>query len=708
MITLADKVILSVADNHPPMLEKDMYDYWKSRMELYMMNRQHERMILESVENGPLIWPSIEENRVTRLKKYSELSATEAIQADCDVKATNIILQGLPPEVYALVSNHKVTKELWERIQLLMQGTSLTKHERECKLYDEFDKFAYKKRETLWETHFFICYNYKREGHMSKQYTKPKRKDDSWFKDKVLLVQAQANGQILHEEQLAFLTDSGIAEAQATQTVITHNAAYQADDLDAYDSDCFQNPFYLKKAQQLEQKLYDGNVIDKTNAIVIRDSEETLMLAKESRSKMFLKQKDPMMSEKKVNTTPNSMNSPEPTLSTRPTKVEVPKVSMEIFQRDNSFSQLSVPSFDQLFEINELNAQSQEKDMVIKKLKERIKSLSGNMKEDKIKKELEEIKTINIELDHREKVLVITALKDNIRKLKGKVIVDDAVTSHPIDPELLKVDVAQLAPKLRNNMIVHSDYLKHTQEEIATLREIVEQGRSLNPINTSLDYALKRKVWKPTGKVFTNIGYIWRPTGRTFTIVGNECRLTRITTTAKVPLRKPIALESNTHKPVASKTKSWLWHRRLSHLNFGAINHLARQGLVRGLPKLKFKKDHLCLAAMGKSKKKSHKPKSKDTNQEKLYLLHMDLYGSIRVKSFNGKKYILVIFDDYSQFTWVKCLRSKDEALDFIIKFLKMIQVRLKVPVRRIRTDNGTEFVNQTLHEYYEQVDISH
>nr|GFB24293.1 hypothetical protein [Tanacetum cinerariifolium] len=125
------------------------YDSWKSIMELYMMNRQHERMILKSVKNGPLIWPSIEENRVTRPKKYSELSATEAIQADCDVKTTNIILQGLPPEVYALVSNHKVSKELWERIQLLMQGTSMTKQERECKLYDEFDTFTYKKGDTL-------------------------------------------------------------------------------------------------------------------------------------------------------------------------------------------------------------------------------------------------------------------------------------------------------------------------------------------------------------------------------------------------------------------------------------------------------------------------------------------------------------------------------------------------------------------------------
>ncbi|GJW61361.1 retrovirus-related pol polyprotein from transposon TNT 1-94 [Tanacetum coccineum] len=133
----------------------------------------------------------------------------------------------------------------------------------------------------------------------------------------------------------------------------------------------------------------------------------------------------------------------------------------------------------------------------------------------------------------------------------------------------------------------------------------------------------------------------------------------------------------------ASKTKSWLWHRRLSHLNFGAINHLARHGLVRGLPKLKFEKDHLCSAcALGKSSKKPHKPKSEDTNQEKLYLLHMDLCGPMRVASVNGKKYILVIVDDYSRFTWET--------------------------VCRIRTYNGTEFVNQTLCEFYEKVGISY
>nr|GFD10270.1 hypothetical protein [Tanacetum cinerariifolium] len=120
---LADKAILSGAENRPPMLEKDMYDSWRSRMELYMLNRQHDWMILEFIEHGPLLCPSVTEDGVTRLRKYSELSSAEATQADCDVKATNIILQALPPKIYAL--------------------------KRECKLYDAFDKFAYQKGEIL-------------------------------------------------------------------------------------------------------------------------------------------------------------------------------------------------------------------------------------------------------------------------------------------------------------------------------------------------------------------------------------------------------------------------------------------------------------------------------------------------------------------------------------------------------------------------------
>ncbi|GJR58853.1 hypothetical protein Tco_1501015 [Tanacetum coccineum] len=101
------------------------------------------------VEHGPLIWPTVEENGVIKTKKYVELSAAEKIQVDCDMKATNIILQGFPADIYSLVNHHRVAKDLWERVQLLMQGTSLTKQERECKLYDAFDKFTHIKGESL-------------------------------------------------------------------------------------------------------------------------------------------------------------------------------------------------------------------------------------------------------------------------------------------------------------------------------------------------------------------------------------------------------------------------------------------------------------------------------------------------------------------------------------------------------------------------------
>ncbi|GJW09049.1 retrovirus-related pol polyprotein from transposon TNT 1-94 [Tanacetum coccineum] len=136
---------------------------------------------------------------------------------------------------------------------------------------------------------------------------------------------------------------------------------------------------------------------------------------------------------------------------------------------------------------------------------------------------------------------------------------------------------------------------------------------------------------------------------------------------------------------------------------------ISKDGLARGIPRLKFQKDHLCSAcALGKSKKSSHQPKAEDTNQEKLYLLHMDLCGPMRVASINEKRYILVIVDDYSRFTWVRFLKTKDEAPAAIIKCIKNIQVRLNATVRNVRTDNGTEFVNHTLCEWYENVGIKH
>ncbi|GJR70689.1 hypothetical protein Tco_0016754 [Tanacetum coccineum] len=210
----------------------------------------------------------------------------KAIQADCDVKATNIILKGLPLEVYELVSNHQITKELWERIQLLVQGTSLTKQERECKLYDEFDKFSYKKGETLHvklvqdlhttNTDQLHAYLGQHEFHANKVRLMHERNSDplalqgddpidaichmmSFLSVVVTSHYPTTNNQLRNSSnprqqatindgrvtlqpvqgrQISFSMGKRTSEGQATQTVITHNGAYQADDLDACDSDC--------------------------------------------------------------------------------------------------------------------------------------------------------------------------------------------------------------------------------------------------------------------------------------------------------------------------------------------------------------------------------------------------------------------------------------------------------------------------------------
>nr|GFA67432.1 copia protein [Tanacetum cinerariifolium] len=113
----------------------------------------------------------------------------------------------------------------------------------------------------------------------------------------------------------------------------------------------------------------------------------------------------------------------------------------------------------------------------------------------------------------------------------------------------------------------------------------------------------------------------------------------------------------------ASYLQSWLWHHRLSHLNFATINNLVKNNLVQGLPKMKFEKDHLCFACeQEKILQKHHKSKMAFASNKPLYLLHMDLCGPMRIESINEKRYVLVVVDDYARYTWVLFLHSKDEA----------------------------------------------
>nr|GEU64599.1 hypothetical protein [Tanacetum cinerariifolium] len=218
----------------------------------------------------------------------------------------------------------------------------------------------------------------------------------------------------------------------------------------------------------------------------------------------------------------------------------------------------------------------------------------------------------------------------------------------------------------------------------------------------------KRKVWKPTGNVFTKIRYNWRPTGRTFTIVGNECPLTRITTTTVVPSRKPISIEINTPKPVVT-----LVYAR-KHRKSKTTDSISKSKVIKPV-----------------SANKKEPTKSLGSTASNVLSSYIDecmlskLFSSIWTpaaprydrRSLSAHQFLQQIFGNVtiSRVYYVEGLGhdlfsvgSKDEAPGFIIKFLKMIQVRLKTPVRRIRTNNETEFINQTLSEYYKKVDISH
>nr|GEW50413.1 retrovirus-related Pol polyprotein from transposon TNT 1-94 [Tanacetum cinerariifolium] len=509
------------------------------------------------------------------------------------------------------------------------------------------------------------------------------------------------------------------------------------DDLDAYDSDC--DGFSTTKAvlmanlssygsdvlSEFRPTLYDCSVIAKeTNAILIVDSEETLMLEEESRSKILLKRSDPKVLEKKVNIKSinyvelnrlsenfgirfvpqqefsdeqafRSQNSQPNTnqSASSPFKIKAPREQMcnkclqlkaelikqhnmvekdeynrlsksfskleqhrislehamqlnkEIFQKNNTSVSQTEPSFDQFFELDNLKVELQAKDTTIKKLKATIKRLNITSTTNNVKKDVDEIETINIELEHRVTKLIA---KNEHFKQTYKQLYDSIKPSRVQAKEHAESLVNRL--NQRNNKETHIYYLKHTMEQAAILKEIVEQAKPLNPFDSASYSALA--------------------------------------------LREPIPLEVVAQELVVTKVVQIV----LFYLDFECSKHMTRDRSQL----INFVHKFLGTVLFG-------------NDQIKKIIGYGDYQiGNItisRVYYVEGlgnnlfyEKYILEIVDDYSRFTWVKFLASKDEAPDFIIKFLKMIQIRLNTPVRNIRTNNAIEFVHQTLRSYYERV----
>ncbi|KAJ9535340.1 hypothetical protein OSB04_un001549 [Centaurea solstitialis] len=158
----------------------------------------------------------------------------------------------------------------------------------------------------------------------------------------------------------------------------------------------------------------------------------------------------------------------------------------------------------------------------------------------------------------------------------------------------------------------------------------------------------------------------------------------------------------------ASSDTNWLWHKRLSHLNFKTLNQLCINNLVIGLPDFRYTKVSLCSACeKGKQTRASFKSKQISSISSPLQLLHMDLFGPVNVQSIAGKKYTLVIVDEFSRYTWVFFLRSKSDAPEEIILFVRKMERLNNLTVRSIRSDHGTEFKNSTLETFFDQKGIS-
>nr|GEU61828.1 hypothetical protein [Tanacetum cinerariifolium] len=640
MTTLANKVILSGADNRPPMLENDMYDSWKSRMELYMMNMQHRRMIIKFVENGPLLWPTIEENKVTRPKKYYELSAMEAIQANCDVKATNIILQGLPPELHAYLgqqefhANEKGDDPIdainnmmsFLTVVVTSRYPSTNNQLRNSSTLDNKPPLIMEESQyNQFRGDILFCLLVHQE-HTHQEQMESISGNRGLLSATTAKEKKTCQNNALKQIGKGMSHDTGIAEAQTTQNVITNNATYQANDLDAYDSDCDEINS-TKVALMVNISHYGSNDLAESETEITSDSNIIPYSKYVSESQHayvqnlnFFAQQDELilsviaqlktqvvnytkinMDNKSVNETLTDelerykdqvrilkegnnvdkisdscaqsveIDNLKQTLSEHLKEKESLKQTATILKNDfqkeesrNIDRELALEK--QIKELNNIflkrNQSTQTVHMLtkpqffydhttkqalvrglriakvaifewgwvdeltrhipptqveipkelpkvsmvntsLKKLKHHLASFNVVVKERTTATSITEeqcddlMKQVNIKSAEnsdfnaslQEKVLVITTLKDTLSKIKGKAVVDEAVILHPIDPELLKIDVAPLAPKLRNNRTAHYDYLKHTQEEIATFKEIVKHERSLNLLNTSLDYA---------------------------------------------------------------------------------------------------------------------------------------------------------------------------------------------------------------------------
>ncbi|GJW25552.1 retrovirus-related pol polyprotein from transposon TNT 1-94 [Tanacetum coccineum] len=510
----------------------------------------------------------------------------------------------------------------------------------------------------------------------------------------------------------------------------------------------FVKPEFLKKAQRANPRLYDIGFYNDNIALMLSpESDETIRLAQESRSKLsdlirpfdyknlnnlydlFVPQHEKSseqryFSEREyhyadhmnailgVYTTLDEFTDLQCDYVDQVVKCEhLEKELSKSNTTSNSFEALQKHAINLELALQQyMKAQLQDKCIAISELKKLIEKMKGKSVETKFEKS-SVIRQPNAFKSQRQSVLGKLAIFSN-SLAKTDFSKSKSVTKNNVSNDFSKPVTAQILPQnmksiLKNTNVIASGmykvHIKPNQTRTPQLPQDLGKLTNVEGMNPNLffvgqlcDADLEVAFRKSTCYIRD--------------LKGNDLlKGSRGTDLYSITLQDTSTPNTICLMAKASSSQAWLWHRCLSHLNFNSINLLSKNDIVIGLPKLKFVKDHLCSSCeLGKAKRKSFHTKTTPSSKRRLQLLHMDLCGPMRVESINGKKYVLVIVDDYSRYTWTHFLRSKDETPKVLIDFLKLVQRGLCVQVRTVRTDKGTKFLNKTLHAYFTQEGVKH
>nr|GEW18997.1 retrovirus-related Pol polyprotein from transposon TNT 1-94 [Tanacetum cinerariifolium] len=361
---------------------------------------------------------------------------------------------------------------------------------------------------------------------------------------------------------------------------------------------------------------------------------------------------------------------------------------------------------EQYFEIQDLKAQLQDKGIVISELKKLIEKLKGKSVDTKFEKS-SVIRQPNAFKSQRPSILGKPTTFSNSFERKD-FSKSNSVNQNIVSNNFSKPVTAQTFPPNKKSILKNTNvlalgiYKLHTEPNQTRTSQLSQDSRKTNKrLERSNLGMTKLHLFLVMEIVFKEL--LWKSTCYIRDLKGNDL----LTGSRGIDLYSITLQDINYPNLIclmakAASSQAWLCHRRLSHLNFDTINLLSKNDIVVGLPKLKFVKDHLCSSCvLGKAKRKYFHTKITPSSKRRLQLLHMDLCGPMRVASINGKRYVLVIVDDYSRYTWTYFLRSKDETPEVLIDFLRLVQRGLQAQVRIVRTDKGTKFLNHTLYTYF-------